>query len=48
LTCQARIDEIEERYGPAHEVTQALELARSDMADCCERTLALVVAAQVN
>jgi hypothetical protein len=48
LTYQARMDEIEERYGPGHEVTQALELSRSDLAGCCERTLMLIVAAQVS
>jgi hypothetical protein len=42
LTYQGRMDEIEHRYGPAHEVTRALELARADLAGCCERTLALV------
>jgi hypothetical protein len=48
LTYQARMDEIEQRYGPAHEVTRALELARADLAGCCERTLALVAATQVS
>ena len=48
LTSQARMDEIEQRYGPAHEVTRALDLARADLAGCCERTLALVAAAQVS
>jgi hypothetical protein len=48
LTYQARMDEIEQRYGPAHEVTWALELARADLAGCCERTLVLVAAAQVS
>ena len=48
LTYQARMDEIEQRYGPAHEVTRALDLARADLAGCCERTLALVAAAQVS
>jgi hypothetical protein len=48
LTYQARMDEIEQRYGPVHEVTRALELARADLAGCCERTLALVAAAQVS
>jgi hypothetical protein len=48
LTYQARMDEIEQRYGPAHEVTQAVELARADLAGCCERTLVLVAAAQVS
>jgi hypothetical protein len=46
LTYQARMDEIEQRYGEAHEVTQALELARADLASCCERTLTLTAAAQ--
>jgi hypothetical protein len=45
---QARMDEVEQRYGPAHEVTRALELARSDLVGCCERTLALIAAAQVS
>jgi hypothetical protein len=48
LTYQARMSEIEQRYGPAHEVTRALGLARADLAGCCERTLALVAAAQVS
>jgi HD domain len=48
LTYQARMDEIEQRYGPVDEVTRALELARGDLAGCCERTLALVAAAQVS
>jgi hypothetical protein len=48
LTYQARMDEIGQRYGPAHEVTRALDLARADLAGCCERTLALVAAAQVS
>ena len=48
LTYQARMDEIEQRYGPVHEVTRALDLARADLAGCCERTLALVAAAQVS
>jgi HD domain len=48
LTYQARMDEIGQRYGPGHEVTRALEVARSDLAGCCERTLALVAAAQVS
>jgi hypothetical protein len=48
LTYWARIDEIKERYGSGHEVTQALELSRSDLAGCCERTLTLIAAAQVS
>jgi hypothetical protein len=48
LTYQARMEEIERRYGPVHEVTRALEVARADLAGCCERTLALVAAAQVS
>jgi hypothetical protein len=48
LTYQARMDEIEQRYGPVHEVTRALEVARADLAGCCERTLALVAAARVS
>jgi HD domain len=48
LTYQARMDEIEQRYGPFHEVTRALDVARSDLAGCCERTLALVASAQVS
>jgi hypothetical protein len=48
LTYQARIDEIKKRYGPGHEVTRALELSQADLADCCERTLSLIAAAQVS
>ena len=48
LTYQARMDEIQQRYGPGHEVTRALELSRSDIVGCCERTLALIAAAQVS
>ena len=42
LTYMARIEEIQERYGPDHEVTRAIELGRADIAGCCERTLARV------
>jgi hypothetical protein len=35
-----RMDEIEQRYGPDHDVTQALHLARPDLTSCCQRTLA--------
>jgi hypothetical protein len=42
LTYAARIKEIQERYGPDHEVTRAIELGRADIAGCCERTLARV------
>jgi hypothetical protein len=48
LTYRARMDEIKTRYGPGHEVTQALELSWSDLAGCCERTLSLIAAAQVS
>ena len=48
LTYRARMDEVKQRYGPVHEVTRALEVARDDLAGCCERTLALVAAAQVS
>jgi HD superfamily phosphodiesterase len=34
-----RMDEIERRYGPGHEVTRALELSRPDLTLCCRRTL---------
>lgn len=34
-----RMDEIERRYGPDHEVTRALELGREDLTQCCYRTL---------
>jgi hypothetical protein len=37
---EARMDEIESRYGPDHVVTRALHLARADLTACCERTLA--------
>jgi hypothetical protein len=48
LTYRARMDEIQQRYGPGHVVTQALELARSDLVDSCERTLARLSTAQVS
>jgi putative nucleotidyltransferase with HDIG domain len=35
-----RMDEIEQRYGPDHDVTRALRLARPDLTSCCQRTLA--------
>jgi hypothetical protein len=34
-----RMDEIEQRYGPGHEVTRALQLSRPDLTLCCRRTL---------
>ena len=34
-----RMDEIEQRYGPGHEVTRALQLSRADLTLCCRRTL---------
>jgi HD domain len=34
-----RMDEIEQRYGPGHEVTEALQLSRPDLTLCCRRTL---------
>lgn len=40
LTYLARMEEIQQRYGPNHEVTRALELGRTDLIGCCERTLA--------
>jgi hypothetical protein len=33
-----RMDEIERRYGPEHEVTVALRLGRADLTLCCRRT----------
>jgi HD domain len=39
VTFEDRISEIRERYGPAHEVTRALDLSYSSLAGCCERTL---------
>jgi hypothetical protein len=48
LTYQGRMDEIQQRYGPDHEVTRAVELARYDLAGCCERTIARTAAAQVS
>jgi hypothetical protein len=48
LAYQARMDEVGQRYGPAHEVTRALELAASNLVGYCERTLALIAAAQVS
>lgn len=48
LTYQARMYEIQQRYGAGHEVTRALELGRSDLAGCCERTLERIAAAQVS
>jgi hypothetical protein len=48
LTYQARMDEIQERYGPGHEVSRAVDLARSDLADCCERTLTRLGDARVS
>jgi predicted hydrolase (HD superfamily) len=35
-----RMEEIERRYGPGHEVTRALGLSRPDLTACCERTVA--------
>lgn len=40
MTYLARMEEIQQRYGPDHEVTRALELGRADLTGCCERTLA--------
>lgn len=40
LTYLARMEEIQQRYGPNHEVTRAIELGRADLTGCCERTLA--------
>ncbi len=48
LTYHARMDEIQQRYGPDHEVTRAVELGRSDLAGCCERTLLRIGATQVS
>ena len=48
VTYRARMDEIQERYGPGHEVTQAVELGRSDLTGCCERTLARLGDARVS
>ena len=48
LTYRARMDEIQERYGPGHEVTRAVELARGDLTGCCERTLARLGEARVS
>ena len=40
VTYWERMKEIRERYGPDHEVTQALALSESDLSACCDRTLA--------
>ncbi len=48
VTYRIRMDEIQERYGPDHEVTQAVELGRSDFTGCCERTLARLGDARVS
>ena len=48
VTYRARMDEIQERYGPGHEVTQAVELGRCDLTGCCERTLARLGDARVS
>jgi putative nucleotidyltransferase with HDIG domain len=39
---QDRMDEIARRYGPDHEVTKALHLARHDLTMRCERICALL------
>ena len=39
VTYPERMKEIRERYGPAHEVTRALDLSEADLSACCERTL---------
>jgi hypothetical protein len=39
VTFDDRIDEIRTRYGPAHEVTIALNSSYSCLAACCRRTL---------
>jgi hypothetical protein len=40
LSFEERIDEILERYGPDHEVSRALKLSHSCLAECVTRTLA--------
>lgn len=40
VSFEERIDEIRERYGPDHEVTTALSLSHSCLAECVARTLA--------
>jgi hypothetical protein len=47
VTYTERIKEIRERYGPDHEVSQALELSEPDLSACCDRTLARLAAAQL-
>lgn len=39
FTYTERIEEIRKRYGPKHEVTQALNLSEAELSDRCERTL---------
>lgn len=38
LSFEERVDEVSERYGPNHEVSRALSLAHSCLADCVART----------
>jgi hypothetical protein len=40
LSLDERVRDIYERYGPDHEVSRALNLARPALQACCERTLA--------
>jgi hypothetical protein len=47
VTYMERVKEIKERYGPDHEVTQALELSEADLSACCERTLARLAETQL-
>lgn len=47
LTYLERMREIEERYGPEHEVTRALKLGEADLSACCERTLARLNSVQL-
>ena len=39
FTYTERIEEIRKRYGPEHEVTQALNLSEAELSARCERTL---------
>ena len=39
ITYIERMAEIQRRYGSGHEVTRAVDLARVDLAACCQRTL---------
>lgn len=47
LTYLERMREIEDRYGPEHEVTRALKLGEADLSACCERTLARLESVQL-